>query len=142
MKKTTPWILSTALVLTATLAIAQDSAPLDLDQLLGTWNMTYDMGQGPQTGTITVSKNDDGSPKIVMSTTGGGESEARDIKFEGDSVMYSRDVSAQGQSLVVSYTAKLMEGKLEGSFELDLGDLAGAAGGLGGPTQWMATKAE
>ena len=142
MKIAAGWTLSAALVLGANLSIAQDTASLDLDQLLGTWNIVYDMGQGQQTGTITVTKNDDGSPKIAMSTTGGGASEARDIRIEGDTITYVRDVSAQGQSLSVSYSAKLVGNVLEGSFVLDLGEFAGAAGGLGGPTAWKATKVE
>ena len=130
------------LVLATGIASTQSSNPLELDALLGTWNMSYDMGQGAQTGTITISKHDDGSPMIAMSTSGGGQSEARDIEISGDTLTYSRDVSAQGQSITVHYTAKLMAGKLAGSFELDLGGLGAAAGGLGGPTQWSATKAE
>ena len=135
-------IFAVTFTLAAVSAAAQGSAALSLDQLIGTWDMSYDMGQGPQTGTIAVSRNDDGSPKIMMSTTGGGNSEARDIRIEGDSITFARDVSAQGQSLSVSYMARLVDGKLDGTFELDLGDLAGAAGGLAGPTAWMATKAE
>jgi hypothetical protein len=139
MKKMTNWILAAALALAAGFAASQDADPMDLDALLGTWNMVYDMGQGRQTGTITISRNDDGSPGISMTTSGGGSSEAREISIEADTLSYTRDISAQGQSITVNYTAKLMEGKLEGSFELDLG---GAGGGLGGPTTWTATKAD
>lgn len=132
--------LALALIVAATSAFAQDSGELTLDQLVGTWSMSYDMGQGAQTGTIVISE-EDGAPKITMSTTAGGDSEARDIKIEDGSLMYSRDINAQGQALSVDYTAKLMDGKLEGTFEIDLGALGGAAGGLGGPTAWTATKA-
>lgn len=130
--------MAAVLVVVAASAAAQSS--LNLDQLLGTWNMSYE-NQGRQTGTIMISRNDDGTPKIMMSTTGGGDSEARDIKIDGDTLTYARDVSVQGQSLTVSYMAKLVDGKLDGTFELDLGDLGAAAGALGEPTPWMATKA-
>jgi hypothetical protein len=139
MKAASKSIIFATLVLAAGIGNGQES--LDLDALLGTWNMTYDMGQGQETGTITISRNDDGDPMISMSTSGGGASNARDIEIDGDTLTYTRDVNAQGQSLSVNYTAKLMEGKLEGSFELDLGGVGGA-GGLGGPTAWTATKAE
>jgi hypothetical protein len=130
--------MTVVLVVTAASASAQSS--LNLDQLLGTWNMSYE-NQGQQTGTIMISRNDDGTPKIMMSTTAGGDSEARDIKIDGDTLTYARDVSVQGQSLAVSYMAKLVDGKLEGTFDLDLGDFGAAAGALGEPTPWMATKA-
>ena len=134
-------LLTVAFTLAATHSAAQNAEALTLDALLGTWNMTYDMGQGPQTGTITISRSDDGGPRIAMSTTGGGSSEARAISIAGDTITYVRDVSAQGQSITVNYSARLIDGKLEGSFELDLGALAGAAAGLGGPTAWTATMA-
>jgi hypothetical protein len=139
MNGVTRSIVATILTLAVTSASAQS---LSLEQLLGVWAMSYDMGQGAQTGTITVSRDDSGGPKIMMSTTGGGDSEARDIKIEDGKLMFTRDVSAQGQNLSVSYTAMLVDGKLDGSFEVDLGALGGAAGGLGGPTAWEATKAE
>jgi len=139
MKSMTKILVPAALVLFAQIAPAQT---LDLEQLLGTWNMSYDMGQGQETGTITVSRNEDGSARISMSTTGGGDSEAHDIEIDGDELRFSRDVSAQGQGLGVDYTAKLVDGKLEGSFEIDLSALGGAAGGLGAPTAWTATRAE
>jgi hypothetical protein len=134
-------ILAVVIAVTATLVFAQS---LSLDQLIGTWDLTYDMGQGQQSGTIAISSNDDGTPKITMSTTGGGDSEASNIEIDGDTLKFTREVSAQGQGLAVNYEARLVDGKLDGSFEVDLSELggAGAAGGLGGPTEWTATKAE
>jgi hypothetical protein len=134
-------ILAVVIAVTATLVFAQS---LSLDQLIGTWDLTYDMGQGQQSGTIAISSNDDGTPKITMSTTGGGDSEASNIEIDGDTLKFTREVSAQGQGLAVNYEARLVDGKLDGSFEVDLSALggAGAAGGLGGPTEWTATKAE
>jgi len=144
--------LITRSILVAVFAVATfptGAQTLDLDPLIGTWNMSYDMGQGPQTGTIVIARDDDGMPKVTMSTSSGGESEARDVRIEGDELKYVRDVSAQGQNLTVSYTAMLVDGQLEGSFEADLGALGGgggggggAAGGPGGATEWVATKAE
>lgn len=114
---------------------------LEVDELVGTWNMTYDNQLGPQTGTITVSKADDGSAKIVMATSGGGSSDAKNIAIDGDTLTFSRDVNVQGQSLAVNYTAQLMEGQLKGSFTLDLGGQAAALGAAAGPTAWTATRA-
>lgn len=142
MRVALKWSFLAPLGLAAVIAGAQSADSLDLESLLGTWNMAYDMGQGPQTGTITISRHDDGSPMIVMSTSGGGQSEAHDIELSDDTLTYSREVSAQGQGITVHYSAKVMDGKLEGSFELDLGALGVAAGDLGGPTEWTATKAE
>ncbi|MDA0929578.1 MAG: hypothetical protein O2861_15995 [Proteobacteria bacterium] len=44
---------------------------------------------------------------------------------------FSRDINAQGQSLGVSYTAQLVDGRLQGEFELSIG---------GGATTWTASK--
>lgn len=129
--------LAAALAVTATVTMAQ--ATLDFDDLVGVWNLTY---EGGQTGSFTMSKNDDGSPKIVVSTAQGGDSEARDIMIEGDMIKFGRDINLQGQSLSVNYMARLVDGKLEGTGEVDLGGGGGAAGAGGGPTPFTATKAE
>ena len=118
--------------LLAILLISPTVAALELADLAGTWNMAYDMGQGAESGTITISEEPDGSAKIVMATSAGGNSEANDFSIEGETVSFSREVDAQGQSLEVSYTAQLVDGKLQGSFEVSLG---------GGATSWSAEKA-
>jgi hypothetical protein len=48
-------------------------APLNFNDLVGSWNLMYEDGQ---TGTFTFSKNADGTPKVVVSTMAGGESVA------------------------------------------------------------------
>ncbi len=120
-----------ALLATVTFLFSSAAVALTVDDLVGTWNMTYDMGQGAMSGTIVISMNDDGSPAISLNTSGGGSSQASDIVIEGEEINFSRSVSAQGQSVGVDYTATLVDGKLEGSFELDLG---------GGATPWTATR--
>lgn len=134
MKTMTPKLC--AMIATFALFLAPAAQALTIDELVGTWNMSYDMGQGTQTGTITVSKNDDGSAAITLNTQGGGSSDASDIVIEGDVLTFSRNISAQGQSIGVDYTAELVDGQLQGTFELDLGGF----GGGGGPTSWTATK--
>lgn len=123
--------LTTSLLFMSSLIISPVALSLELSELLGTWTMSYDMGQGPATGTITISEADDGSAKIVVSSAAGGNSEARDIEISGDTLTFSRDINAQGQSLGVSYTAQLVDGKLQGEFELSIG---------GGATTWTASK--
>jgi len=80
MRNTIRLCLAAALFLTATLAMAQSSPMLHLEDLLGVWNLTYEGGQ--TTGTFTMSKKGDGTPMIKVSTSQGGESEARDIMIE------------------------------------------------------------
>ena len=130
--------LAAGAIALAALILAPAAMALTVDELVGTWDMSYDMGQGAQTGTITISKNADGSAAIRLNTQGGGASTARSIKIEGDDLSFSRDINAQGQSIGVDYKAKLVDGKLQGSFELDLG--GAAPPGAMGATPWTATK--
>lgn len=123
--------LTTSLLLVSSLIFSPNALSLVLSELVGTWTMSYDMGQGPLTGTITISEADDGSAKIVVSSAAGGSSEARDIEIVGDTLSFSRDINAQSQSLGVSYTAQLVDGRLQGEFELSIG---------GGATTWTASK--
>lgn len=120
--------------LTLTLA-APAALALDVDELVGSWSMSYNMGQGNQTGTITVAKNDDGSAAITLNTQGGGTSQASDVAITGDELTFSRTISAQGQSIPVNYKASLVDGQLQGTFELDLGGFD-----AGGPVQWSAIR--
>lgn len=131
--------LAAALSLTATLAMAQSSPKLHLEDLLGVWNLTYEGGQ--TTGTFTISKKGDGAPMIKVSTSQGGESEARDIVIKDDTITFARDINVQGQTGSVVYKAKLVDGKLQGTGEVKLGGAGGGPGG-GAPTPFTATKAK
>jgi len=137
MRNAMRWCLAAALSTSAALALAQGSQ-LRLESLLGVWNLTYEGGQ--TTGTLTISKKADGTPAIKVSTSQGGESEARDIAIKGDTLTFARDINVQGQTGSVSYTAKLVEGKLQGTGEVKLGGGGGPGGG--GPTPFTATKAK
>jgi len=124
--------LLTSLLFLSSLTISPMALSLELSELLGTWTMSYNMmGQGQATGTITISQADDGSARIVVSSAAGGNSEAKNIEINGDTLSFSRDINAQGQSLSVTYTAQLVAGELQGEFELSIG---------GGATDWTATK--
>ena len=138
MRKFVQKTASSLLALAALITFAPAAMALTVDDLVGVWNMSYDMGQGAQTGTITVTKNADGSAGITMNTQGGGTSTARNVMISGEEVTFSRDISAQGQSLGVNYKAHIMDGKLMGVFEIDLGGAAPA--GSIPPTNWTATK--
>ncbi len=127
-----PLILTSFLTL---LLAAPAALALSVDELVGSWAMSYNMGQGNQTGTITVAKNADGSAAITLNTQGGGTSTAGDIAINGEELTFSRTISAQGQSIPVNYKAALVEGELRGTFELDLGGMD-----AGGPVNWTATK--
>lgn len=134
------WCLAAALSTTAALALAQGSPTLRLENLVGIWNLTYEGGQ--TTGTLTISKKADGTPAIKVATSQGGESEAKDIVIKGDTITFARDINVQGQTGSVTYTAKLVEGKLQGTGEVKLGGGGGGGPGGGGPTPFTATKAK
>jgi hypothetical protein len=154
MKTLKHWVLAAALTLTASAATAQAAATLKVDDLVGVWNMMYESGEG---GTFTITKNADGTPKIVVQTTQGGQSEANNIVINGDTLTFARTINVGGQAGSVNYTAKLVDGKLQGTGLVNLGGAApggaapggaapgGAAGGApaGGamPTPFTATRA-
>ena len=129
LKTGTICFLATFLLLSPALTQA-----LTVDELVGNWDMSYDMGQGVQTGTITISKDSDGSPVITMTTQGGGSSSASDVAIEDEEITWSREINVQGQTIGVDYKAQLLDGQLQGTFELDLGGFGG-----GGPTSWTAS---
>jgi hypothetical protein len=131
------WLLPAVLALAAAPAIAQ--APLKFDDLVGVWNLMYDDGQ---TGTFTMSKNPDGTPKIVVSTMAGGESVAKDVAIKGDTITFARDINAQGLTGSVTYTAKLVDGALKGTGDVKLAAGGAGAPGAGMPTPFTATKAK
>jgi hypothetical protein len=130
------WLLSVALAVTTTSVMAQ--APLKFDDLVGKWNLMYADGQ---TGTFTMSKNADGTPKVVVSTMAGGESVAQHVVIMGDTITFTRDITAQGLSGSVTYTAKLVDGALKGTGDVKLAAGDGAPG-AGMPTPFTATKAK
>ena len=132
MRTAMRWLLLAALAVTAAPAIAQ--APLNFNDLVGVWNLMYEDGQ---TGTFTMSKNPDGSPKVVVSTMAGGESVAKDVVIKGDTITFTREITAQGLSGSVTYTAKMVDGALKGTGDVKL---AGADGGM--PTPFTATRAK
>jgi hypothetical protein len=130
MRTAIKWLLWTVLVVAAAPAIAQ--TPLNFNDLVGVWNLMYEDGQ---TGTFTFSKNNDGTPKVVVSTMAGGESVAKEVVIKGDTITFTRDIAVQGLSGSVTYTAKLVDGALKGTGDVKLGD-------VGTPTPFTAKKAK
>jgi hypothetical protein len=131
------WLLLAACAVMAAPARAQ--APLNFNDLVGVWNLMYEDGQ---TGTFTFSKNNDGTPKVVVSTMAGGESVAKDIVIKGDTITFTRDIAVQGLSGSVTYTARLAAGALKGTGDVKLGGPDGGAAAAGAPTPFTATRAK
>ena len=130
MKTAMRWLLLAALAVTAAPTIAQ--APLNFNDLLGVWNLMYEDGQ---MGTFTFSKNNDGTPKVVVSTMAGGESVAKEVVIKGDTITFTREIAVQELKGSVTYTGKLVAGALKGTGDVKLGD-------VGTPTPFTATKAK
>ena len=129
------WRDEAALAVTAASVVAQ--TPLNFNDLVGVWNLTYEDGQ---TGTFTFSKNPDGTPKAVVSTMTGGESVAKEVVIKGDTLTITREISVQGLSGSVVYTAKLVEGALKGTGDVKFAEGAGVPAPA--PTLFTATKAK
>lgn len=125
------WLFTAVLAVSSASVAAQ--GPLNFNDLVGVWNLTYEDGQ---TGTFTFSKNPDGTPKAVVSTMTGGESVAKEIVINGDTITITRQIDVQGLVGSVTYTAKLVEGALKGAGEVKLGDMPIP------PTPFTATKAK
>jgi len=126
MRSLNRWLLTAAVAAIATSAAAQN-ATLKVDDIVGVWNMMYESGEG---GTFTITKNADGTAKIVVQTTQGGQSDANNIVFNGDTVTFARTINVGGQAGSVNYSAKLVDGKLQGTGLVNLG--GGAPGGAPG----------
>lgn len=138
MKNMIRLLLAVGIGIAANPLIAQDGNELNFDRIVGVWSISYEDGQ---TGTFTMSKEDDGAPRIKVTTGQGGESEARDIQIEGDTIAFSRDVNMERETFSVNYQARLVNGKLEGTGKVVLNSaFAGAAGGATVP--FTATRAE
>jgi hypothetical protein len=147
MKNLNRWLLTAALAVTATAATAQN-ATLKVDDIVGVWNMMYESGES---GTFTITKNADGTAKIVVQTTAGGQSEANSIAINGDTITFARTIDVGGQAGSVNYSAKLVDGKLQGTGLVNLGGAPGGAAPAGGapaggapaaaPTPFTATRA-
>ena len=135
MRTAIKWLLSAALVVAAAPATAQ--TPLNFNDLVGVWNLMYEDGQ---TGTFTFSKNNDGTPKVVVSTMAGGESVAKEVVIKGDTITFMREIAVQGLSGSVNYTAKLVDGALKGTGDVKLAGPDGGALGGGAPTPFTATR--
>ena len=135
MRPAMQWLLSATLAVTAASVVAQ--TPLNFNDLVGVWNLTYEDGQ---TGTFTFSKNPDGTPKAVVSTMAGGESVAKEVVIKGDTITITREISVQGLSGSVVYTAKLVEGALKGTGDVKFAEGAGVPAPA--PTPFTATRAK
>jgi hypothetical protein len=135
VRRTIRLALAAVLAMTAVVVMAQNPAPLNFDDIVGVWNITYDDGTK---GTFTMSKKGDGTPKVVV-TSVFGESEVRDIVIAGDTITFHREVSdrVRGQPIRIGYAAKLVDGKLEGT-----GKATGLDGNLNETRPFTATRAE
>ena len=99
---------------------------------MGKWNLMYEDGQ---TGTFTFSKNDDRTPKFVVSDDGGRRECRQRGRDQGRHDYLTREIAVQGLAGSVTYTAKLVEGALKGTGDVKLGD-------VGTPTPFPATRAK
>ena len=128
--------LSLAAILAMTVApvMGQDVAGLRFDDILGKWNINYVDGR---TSTFTMSREDDGTPRIVVKTELG-EGEAREIVIEGDTLTFDGEVvSGSGQTIRTEYIVKYWDGRLAGTGETSRGP-----GDVDLATPFFATRAE
>lgn len=108
--------LAAMLVFVVATAAAQDEASLDFDDFVGVWNMVYDNGQTPS---LAISRADDGTPTILVRSQFG-ERTVRDIVVEGNEITFNHESNATptGEPFLIEYTARLVDGKLEGTAAL------------------------
>lgn len=101
--------------------MAAKESVLSLDDLVGIWNMAYSHGE---IGTFSISRQENGRTKIDVWTSKSGESEARDVVIEGDTITFDRNVGRGGEAVDVIYTARLVDGELVGTSKVVVGNLA------------------
>jgi hypothetical protein len=126
-------LFAVVLAVTVVTVMAQTRAPLSLDAIVGVWNVSYEDGAK---STFTVSKNGDGTPRIMV-TSLLGDSEVRDIEIEGDTITFHRTIVDELRgNFRVNYVAKLVDGKLVGTGQTI------ATAGTTAPLPFSASRAE
>ena len=134
MKSSIPLSLAAILAMTVVPVMGQDDAALSFDDILGEWNVNYVSGR---TSTFTISKDDDGTPTIIVKTEFG-EGEAREIVIDGDMITFQSEVvDGSGQTIRSEYIVKYSDGMLAGT-----GKTTGRPGDVEGARVFFATKAE
>jgi hypothetical protein len=91
--------------------------------LAGEWNLAYEIQGNPVTAKLTLAMADNGSYSGTWDSQFG-KSELKDVKVDGNSATFARSISAQGQEMDISYTAKADGDAISGTIAIpQLGDV-------------------
>jgi hypothetical protein len=100
------------------------------EEVLGSWEMSFETGRGTFTQTFTFTMEEGelgGTVETQMGTT-----ELTNVSFEEGTLTFDRTLDFGGNSFTQSYTATVEGDEMTGTFE----------GGRGGPTEFAAEKTE
>lgn len=126
--------LAAILVMTVVSVMGQNAAVLSFDDIVGKWNVNYVNGR---TSTFTLSRQDDGTPKIMVETEIG-KGEAREIVIDGDTITFQSEVvDGSGRIIRTEYIVKYWDGRLAGT-----GETTGGPGDVEPATPFFAVRGE
>ena len=91
-------------------------------EFVGKWDLQLDF-QGQQVDVVlAITKADDGS--LSGTWTGPrGEGELKEVTIADETLKFARDVERQGQEFTLNFTAKIVDGKLDGTMETPIGEM-------------------
>jgi len=84
--------------------------------LIGKWELTMEIDQGPRTSTLTIYPDLTGRQEFF-----GGETPIKDLKLEGDQVTYVLELAFGDQTFVINYKLKLQGKTLTGQSSSERG---------------------
>ena len=84
---------------------------------VGVWGVEMNTPLGALPATLTI--NEDGSG--MMSAEGLGDAPIDGIMFDGNTVVFSAEIDAQGQTLVLEFSGTVDGDSIEGEFDSDFG---------------------
>ena len=104
-------IISLQKLMFATLFVVAGLAAPGLadDDITGEWELTLDFGGQDLFATLAISQDDDGVYAGSWGTT-----ELSDVSFDGETLTFDRPASFGGNEFVLSFSAALEDGQLEG----------------------------
>lgn len=94
--------------------------PVFAEDAVGEWDMSYDFQGTDVPGTMAITKGDDNRFKGVW-TDDNGPRDLRDVKFDGSTLTFLRDVLYQGQDYELPFKGTIEGDAITGTFESGVG---------------------
>jgi hypothetical protein len=89
---------------------------------VGEWDILLDF-QGREVEAKIIVKEGDDKTLSAMFNSPRGEAEMDNVKIADDTLTFSREMERQGQTFKIEYSAKIVDGKLDGTMETPRGKM-------------------